>query len=58
MMLPEYAIALGLMLTEDQVVAARYLESIGQRFLIDFGYQNVVPKAKAEIEARIPKHLM
>lgn len=32
-------------LTEDQVAAGEFLESRGQRFLVEFGYENAVEKA-------------
>ncbi len=35
----------GVPLSEEQIVAASYLQSRGARFLIDFGYQNAVDKA-------------
>lgn len=32
-------------LTEEQVTAARYLESRGKRFMVDFGTENAVKLA-------------
>ena len=34
-------------LTEDQIVAEKYLRSRGARFLIEYGYGNAVMKADA-----------
>ena len=43
---------LGLTLTPEQWRACRYLERQGQRFCIDFGYDNAVEKARAHWRAR------
>ena len=40
-----YVKQLNLPATEEQLIAGQFLESRGQRFLIDFGYENAVEKA-------------
>jgi hypothetical protein len=42
-------------LSEDQVVAARYLASRGARFLCEFGYGNAVEKADILFELECEK---
>jgi hypothetical protein len=37
---------LSLQLTTEQLRAGRYLERVGQRFCVEFGYQNAVEKAR------------
>lgn len=42
-------------LTEAQIAAARYLETVGYRFLIDFGYDNACALAKRHwLNAPVP----
>ena len=36
---------MGIEVTEDQLVAGRYLESRGQKFCGHFGYENAIDKA-------------
>jgi hypothetical protein len=44
--------ALGLELTPEQLKACRYLERNGQRFCIDFGYENAMEMARDHWRAR------
>jgi len=37
----------GIPVTEDQLTAEKYVRSRGERFMIDFGYENVIAKADA-----------
>ena len=39
-------------LTPQQIAACRCLERAGQRFLIDFGYDNAIDKARAYWRSR------
>lgn len=46
---------LGIPVAQSVVEAGRYLESLGQRFLIDFGVDNAVTKAATEFTRRAEK---
>lgn len=37
-------------ITDVQAAACRYLERRGQRFLVDFGYENAIDKAMDQSE--------
>ncbi len=36
---------LGVQMSDDMIHAMRYLDAIGQRFLVHFGFDNVLTKA-------------
>jgi hypothetical protein len=48
---------LNMPLTEDQMIAGRYLEARGARFLIEFGYGNAVAKADELFQLECEKAL-
>ncbi len=48
----EWAPRLGLNLSVEQFRAAAYLERIGRRFLVDFGYENAVSTARSHWSQR------
>lgn len=49
---------LGLSLSRPQRRAMRYLESVGQRFCVEFGYQNAVEKAREHWRKRRARKAM
>ena len=48
---------LNMPLTEDQLIAGRYLESRVARFLVEFGYGNAVAKADELFDLECEKAL-
>ena len=46
---------MGIRLTTKQRLACRYLERVGQRFCVEFGYGNAVEKAREHWRARRTK---
>lgn len=46
---------LALLVPEDVAQACRYLESLGLRFLVDFGYRNALTKARLCFELQTPQ---
>lgn len=39
--------------TEEQLIAGNFLESRGQRFCVDFGYENAIAKADDLLDLEI-----
>jgi hypothetical protein len=52
MSIADYERFSGVIIRKSIIGAGLYLESIGQRFLVDFGYANAVEKATAEFIRR------